>query len=346
MSNRIHALAQQLTGKASVEECSLEEVQHIAQRYPYFAPAQFLLVQKLGEINSPELETQERKAVLFFHDPLLFQSFISSDNFYTEEDMVISKSGLQPVIGDGDETAPDNTNEIVNEERVVTGDPLEAVDVVEEGVIEEESESQDEMFLETDLAEEQETDEEISEPVFLEDTVPPEVIQNALQNHLPDSTAIDHSAGLISTYNENDGEAVATTTETTAASPTPKEELFFEPLHAVDYFASQGIKISQDALPNDRLGKQMKSFTDWLKTMKRLPAQQTADRVEIIAERKVENMASRSVSESTIITEAMAEVWAKQGAREKAIETYNKLSLLYPSKKAFFAAKIENLKTF
>jgi hypothetical protein len=39
----------------------------------------------------------------------------------------------------------------------------------------------------------------------------------------------------------------------------------------------------------------------------------------------------------------MAEVWAKQGAREKAIETYNKLSLQNPSKKAYFAAKIENL---
>jgi hypothetical protein len=39
----------------------------------------------------------------------------------------------------------------------------------------------------------------------------------------------------------------------------------------------------------------------------------------------------------------MAEVWAKQGAREKAIETYNKLSLLIPSKKAYFDRKIENL---
>ena len=55
-------------------------------------------------------------------------------------------------------------------------------------------------------------------------------------------------------------------------------------------------------------------------------------------------MASHSVEESDVVTEAMAEVWAKQGNRRKAIETYNKLSLQNPSKKAYFAAKIENLK--
>jgi hypothetical protein len=40
----------------------------------------------------------------------------------------------------------------------------------------------------------------------------------------------------------------------------------------------------------------------------------------------------------------MAEVWVKQGNTSKAIEVYNKLSLLNPSKRAYFATKIENLK--
>ena len=44
MGNRIHTLAQQLTGKATIEECGLDELQIITQRYPYFAPAQFLLI--------------------------------------------------------------------------------------------------------------------------------------------------------------------------------------------------------------------------------------------------------------------------------------------------------------
>jgi hypothetical protein len=44
------------------------------------------------------------------------------------------------------------------------------------------------------------------------------------------------------------------------------------------------------------------------------------------------------------VTEAMAEVWEKQGNTIKALELYEKLSLLDPSKSSYFAAKIEHLK--
>jgi hypothetical protein len=40
----------------------------------------------------------------------------------------------------------------------------------------------------------------------------------------------------------------------------------------------------------------------------------------------------------------MAEVWIKQGNKEKAIEIYNKLSLLNPDKSAYFASLAEQLK--
>src|SRR5215210_966874 len=84
MSDRIHALAQGLTGTASVEECNLEEVQQIAQRFPYFAPAQFLFLQKLKQTRSTEAEAQSRKAVLYYPDPVQFEFFLASDSFYNE----------------------------------------------------------------------------------------------------------------------------------------------------------------------------------------------------------------------------------------------------------------------
>ncbi len=61
-------------------------------------------------------------------------------------------------------------------------------------------------------------------------------------------------------------------------------------------------------------------------------------------EQKVENMAADSMQGSDVLTEAMAEVWVKQGNASKAMEVYNKLSLQYPSKSAYFAAQIDNLK--
>lgn len=120
-------------------------------------------------------------------------------------------------------------------------------------------------------------------------------------------------------------------------------ELAFEPYHTVDYFASQGIKFLQEENPTDRFGRQLKSFTEWLKMMKKLPlmpipAERNAE------EQKIEEIAAHSIEEKDVVTEAMAEVWTKQGKVENAIEIYLKLSLLNPLKIAYFAAKIEELK--
>lgn len=122
------------------------------------------------------------------------------------------------------------------------------------------------------------------------------------------------------------------------------QELVFEPFHTVDYFASQGIKGTQEAAPTDSFGKQVKSFTDWLKTMKRLSPTDISKNNDPQTEKKVVNLAIHSLDNLEVATEAMAEVWIKQGNNEKATGVYRKLSLLNPSKSAYFAAKIELLK--
>ena len=126
-------------------------------------------------------------------------------------------------------------------------------------------------------------------------------------------------------------------------SAANNDALVFEPYHTVDYFASQGIRYRPEDKPQDKFGRQLKSFTDWLKVMKRLPATEIAAAAEPAAEKKVEQMAERSLQEKDVVTEAMADVWIKQGNRERAREIYRKLSLLDPSKSAYFASKIEEL---
>jgi hypothetical protein len=115
----------------------------------------------------------------------------------------------------------------------------------------------------------------------------------------------------------------------------------FEPMHMVDYFASQGINLSEEVLGSDKLGKQLKSFTEWLKTMKKTPAATTT---VIGGEIAVQAQAEKSNTENEVLTEAMAIVFAQQGKADKAIELYQKLSLLNPLKSAYFAAEIEKLK--
>jgi hypothetical protein len=135
-----------------------------------------------------------------------------------------------------------------------------------------------------------------------------------------------------------------------AAHLNEKEMPLFEPMHRVDYFASQGIRLSQEVQESDRLGKQLKSFTEWLKTMKKLPGsaqhpQQGITGLVAAMESSILALAENSNREGEVLTEAMAEVFVKQGKAEKAAEVYRKLSLLDPSKTAYFAAKIEQLKS-
>lgn len=126
-----------------------------------------------------------------------------------------------------------------------------------------------------------------------------------------------------------------------ANAPVPIET---EPYHTVDYFASQGIKLSLDQQKQDNLGVKVRKFTDWLKQMKRVSPSPVDLGIDEAAEHKVQTIAASSNEVKEVVTEAMAEVLAMQGMNDKAIQVYKKLSFLEPTKSAYFAAKIDNLK--
>ena len=135
--------------------------------------------------------------------------------------------------------------------------------------------------------------------------------------------------------------SIVTQSITLTEEPPP---VVFESYHTIDYFASQGIKLTLDENPSDRLGRQVKSFTEWLKVMRRLPQKDRETAPDIVAEHAIQTIAAHSIEGKEILTETMAEVLIKQGMPEKAAEVYHKLSLLNPRKSAYFADKIEQLK--
>ncbi len=78
--------------------------------------------------------------------------------------------------------------------------------------------------------------------------------------------------------------------------------------------------------------------------MKKLPAQSIKQQTDEKEVDRIRHFAAHSVDEREILTESMAEVLAKQGMYENAIALYQKLSLIYPPKSAYFASRIEQLK--
>ena len=116
-------------------------------------------------------------------------------------------------------------------------------------------------------------------------------------------------------------------------------DLSFQPYHTIDYFASQGIKPEMEA--KDKFSSQLRSFTQWLKTMKQVDYKAESHKNP---DPVVDAQARASLQDKEIVTEAMAEVLEKQGKKDKAIEIWEKLLLLHPEKSHFFAARIQDLK--
>lgn len=137
---------------------------------------------------------------------------------------------------------------------------------------------------------------------------------------------------------QSKAEAVNKVKDVVAGEP----EMIFEPLFASDYFASQGIKLSEEVKSGDKLGKQLKSFTEWLKSMKKIHDEKALEGNEQI-DFTVQKLAEKSNQDTDVLTESMAEAYLQQGKIKKARETLEKLSLLNPAKSAYFAAKIESI---
>ena len=302
-------LAELLLNK-TLDECSIEELQRITDKYPYFNAGHLLAATKIGSTDTAESKTIIQKAGLHFHPEQL--SFLIN-NFGNA--LVIKKEITEPAI-----IQPQAEPEIEKIEEIVIPEP--------------ETSTPTETEIITG------SDEKIIIPEIQQASLPePQQITNE-QPATNSSTSSEEQPALEETLVDN-----PVTIKQDSQLKTPDSELIFEAFHTVDYFASQGIKVKLEDNPPDKFTKQLKSFTEWLKTMKKLPVAEVATLVtNENSEKKVEQLAEVSLTDSNVVTEAMAEVWVKQGNTQKAIEIYHKLSLLEPDKSPYFASRISDLK--
>jgi hypothetical protein len=307
MNSVVDQLAKSIMGKDSLHDCSREELQQLAAQYPFFGPAQVLLLTKLKEDDQLAKDNRER-ASIHFKDSLWLDQLLVND-------MAMAASFFR---NDSENTAHEDSPSPV-EENISPSLAEHSANIAVAEPVSFPGEKPHE--IETPVTEEGVVDQTISSPILPEET----------EEEAPAEDA------------DNDPPLRMPVFQMETIDPS-KAELSFEPYHTVDYFASQGVKVKDEEKPKDRFSVQLKSFTEWLKTMKRIPPAEMTTVTTATEEKKVEQMAERSISDREVVTEAMAEVWEKQGNHEKAREIYRKLSLLDPPKSSYFAAKIELLK--
>lgn len=310
------------------------------KKCPYFSLAHFFLLKQTG-VSEPGYNDIAAKTALHFNNPFLLNEQLHKGiQLQHEETLNALAAGPEeaifaPVIKKEESVSP-----IFIPEPAIIQDETELVTVIDEVDIHTNTspETISANLKETEItnpASEPETTAAI-ESINNTEPIEPDVVSEASES-VPTIAAYEHAAGEMADPITN----VPATQEIN--SPINKEEaLVFEPLFASDYFASQGIKLREEVQPTDKLGKQLKSFTDWLKTMKKIHENKLPTANEEL-DVSVRVMAEKSNKEEDILTETMAEVYLHQGKLLKAKEIYEKLSLLNPSKSAYFAAKIEQI---
>ncbi len=324
-------------------ESQVEMLERQVKRYPYFTLAHFFLLKNTGPGHPAYAGIAAKTAIHFNHPFYMHQQLhkvadpqVTTDNEFAT--VFHTPDTFPEQILDGQDADTDDEvypEELVGVEHDTTAaePPAEDAETIVSGV-------DDHSATKIDPVADAEP---VVAPAPVEPEEPLQVNDEHDEQGDPDDTDGNELPQSSQPEPVNHVEVEPAETNTAAAAPPAPEAPLFEPLFATDYFASQGIKLRDDVQPNDKLGKQLRSFTDWLKTMKKVHEGKLPAGNETL-DLSVQKLAEKSNKEEDVITETMAEVYLQQGKQQKAKEIYEKLVLLNPSKMAYFAAKIEQIK--
>lgn len=357
-------ILQHLFQASNLGEVSRERLESFIQEYPSFGIGHYLLSRKLQEEGAGNFAEATQKTSLYFSNPFWLQWLLESGEEMSYSTAHVRTAAAPPateptpdpesepepeipapssIVTLAEETLIDETPEsgsvVTLAEAAAAVDTPSAADQLLQSI--EEAKGLRETLQQINLPEEPVQGEESvqgEEPI--QDEEPPFILDETLPVEEVSAAAIAPAAEPGPTLQTA---PAAGSEPTPQAAATAEPALVFEPYHTIDYFASQGIKLNIEENPGDQLGKQLKSFTDWLKVMRRLPQKDREIIPDRVAEQTVVTIAAHSVVGREIVTETMAEVLAKQGMPERARAVYEKLSLLNPDKRAYFATKIEQL---
>ena len=313
--------------QSHLDVVDIDEIRRATERYPYVGALQLLLLKKQQQLKLSQTDEQYAKVALFVPNIYQIDSVLRDRQ---EQGIFTSPFVREPV------PVVQEQEEQKLEQELITIEPGQEIESEQahHAEMEEVQLNEQEQLIELEPIKEEET--EIATEPHSEAGIESEEFSEEQHDDTPEPplrTDLLRMESPIPIPSLRD------------ISPQTDEMPVFEPYHTIDYFASQGIKLGQDIKPGDKLGKQLKSFTEWIRTMKRLPNTEIEQQLlDTSSGENIVAMAAGSVEMKEVVTETMAEVLLKQGNKARAIDIYRKLSLAYPDKSAYFAARIENIK--
>jgi len=357
-SSSIPYITQMLNDPHSITDADIDSIVSLTETYPYFVPARYMEAasqHKHEPFNADMMNTMQ----LYMGNWIVFHEYMQSayGGEYTEEATVLSQPAEEeeqsPVHAESSiwsQDEEDEEEEVITEEEDETPVPLAAIYEEEDVAIVEEETHDEESYEDEQEYEAEEYEEEDEESYVAKEETEIETTVAAEQEYV---------AAPVKNSDEEEG--------------------LILPIYTEDYFLHQGIQVSNNIPAVDKIPAApaeegpgdpkslmiVMSYTDWLmhfktngekvreeeqdqkalKTMwqkEKLAAAMEEENEEI--PENVFEMAVNSITrEESIASESLADIYAKQGKYDHAIDMYKKLSLRNPQKSAYFARKVEEL---
>lgn len=373
-SSSIPYISQMLNDPHSITDADIDSIVSLTETYPYFVPARYMEAasqHKSQPFNADMMNTMQ----LYMGNWIVFHQYMQTayGGEYTEQ-ITTSYDYDEPAdVDEVEENYAEETAEPSEDSMWSQDDEDEIIAAGEdETVVEMEA-----MDVEEDLFDEQDDDFE-EETEQQED--PEEIIEaddHYTEDEDHDESYLDEEDEYIDEPEHEHIVAADEDEEYEQDEPEIKEETdenLILPIYTEDYFLHQGIQVSNNIPPVEKQEEadsapgvlmRMMSYAEWLnhfkthsqkaqeeeqdqkalKTMwqkEKLAAAQEEENEEI--PENVFEMAVNSITrEDGMVSEPLADIYAKQGKYDAAIDMYKKLSLRNPQKSAYFARKVEEI---
>ena len=348
---------QEFIDKSNWEALSLFEMDELIEKYPYFSFIHLLKARKNRIEGIEEDAATFKKTTLYFNNiPWLM---------YQYNQMPVFSKPIEVL----DVTKPSEEN------------TYPAIDILENGYLDEEDRQEDEQedlnglsvnddveleiepeiveFKQEDISidfllnqEEKEANEENSLNITEIETIEAEIEEsiNPLETlDQPDSAILLEATTILETEVEVDKQELIlhhSLKESTKEDKVEDQQIPIEDVYIGDYFTTQGIHLDEVEHPEvKKINLTSNSFSDWLKLMQKI---EISEEVEISEEKnshQLNDIQESAIQEMDIQTETMADIYLKQGLKNKAIQIFEKLSLINPSKSAYFTSRINKINT-
>ena len=309
----------------------VEENQAIENTYP--------LLEILDNSNSEEDEKLEDLNTLISHESSTLEEETTLDEFEFEDNEI-------ELTNDSDFITEDN---ITNPNEVI-----EAIEEPDESTAPSEEPEQSENEFKIELTNDLEF---VSEDNITNPNEVIEAIEEPIES-TPLSDAIEKSESELkieietilepSLEIENDADLIQTEhiLETSREDFIEEAIIPIENVYGGDYFTTQGIHIDESEKQEEiKLNFTRNSFKDWLKLMNKIKTEEEIETSKEKNEYPINSLQDIEHQELDIYTETMADIYINQGLKNKAIQIFEKLSLINPSKSAYFTSRINKINT-